>query len=188
MIRYNEGNGRSFGVAFNENFVNNIKDANERSIAGLILSATERGLLNNVTKNSDGRFFCFEISKSEGETYEIYFGKKPSPSELAAHPNAERAIRSSGLIRRLFDEIRFRSNCFIAPSGNISAPAEEDILELFDLKGQRISLAFDDSKTVDGDSFSSSGVTHELEVEIFASIGNHYKRMVDTNGVFGLKK
>lgn len=141
----------------------------EKQIYALITAAKDQGII--TAYKDDGKYISCKLDDIK---YEISLGFNPD----YAHPSAERAIRASRFVTRLMDKIRKDFSCYYVQSENSSYPHEDVLMDKLNSgRTQKITqVVYHDQKVSGDDCFVSS---YEIEVEIVASVGEKYERMVD---------
>ena len=141
----------------------------ERQIFALINAAKEEALITEY--NDDGEYISCNL---DGAHYEICLGFNPSPE----HPYAERAIRASRFVTRLMDKIKRDYSCYFVYLENDFYPNESLLKDKLNASRSLKITEIDAPKEEDAssDCFVSS---YEIEVEIVATVGETYERMVD---------
>ena len=144
----------------------------EKQIYALIDAAKNKEGLITEYRESDGYIFC----KLDGITYELCFGCNPAPD----HPCAERAIRASRFVTRLMDKIRKDYSCYFVQSDVNFYPHESALREKLN-SGRTFAKipAICTPKPEDAYGTNCFVSSYELEVEIVATVGETYQRMVD---------
>ncbi len=150
----------------------NIRDnltEEEKQIYALITAAKDQGII--TAYSDDGKYISCKLDDIK---YEISLGFNPDSD----HPSAERAIRASRFVTRLMDKIRKDYSCYFVQSEDHFYPYEEVLKNKLN-NGRALqitNLVTHTQKAAGSDCFVSS---YEIEVEIVASVGESYERMVD---------
>ena len=141
----------------------------ERQIFALINAAKEEALITEY--NDDGEYITCNL---DGAHYEICLGFNPSPE----HPYAERAIRASRFVTRLMDKIKRDYSCYFVYPENDFYPNESILKDKLNASRSLKITEIDapNEEEASSDCFVSS---YEIEVEIVATVGETYERMVD---------
>ncbi len=141
----------------------------EKQIFALIKAAKDEALITEYV--DDGEYISCNL---DGAHYELCLGFNPSPE----HPYAERAIRASRFVTRLMDKIKRDYSCYFVYLENDFYPSESILKDKLNASRSLKITGIDAPKEEEAssDCFVSS---YEIEVEIVATIGETYERMVD---------
>lgn len=165
-------------LGLNQDVIANIANEDERQIAELILESVRKGIIEDCSNDNDGYFFRFKLAATQRE-YEVYFESRlDKRKNNEGHSGAERAIKASEFVIALTEKISENHNCYVVPSKRISAPSVQSVASYVGCDLNLLKISKERSK-VDGMFSDDTLITHELEVAVIASIGEHYELMVE---------